>query len=431
MENDTSYPAANISDDFKTHLARLYLVQHKKGKSSADFVNDLSEAGLVVSPRQFYRWVARVDSDNTAISNEKLSGNEKVLDRENRDVTSGWVLEQLEIGEEVHLKTYCDFVFDKFGINISLMTAGNYLKEDGFTPRTLQKKSASFIIDHEQLRLDLWNWVKSRQLKMNNIIRTKLCSIDFTFTGHRTERRKGFGIKGGSQPMESSKISKYTNCIITCIWADGKNRTPPMLFTLNPKFCRDRKPTQLRDEQRDHLIQCLSHYAIHMDRVVYVGKDKGETEQYTKESPKLLRLFFEHYDVPDDATILSDNGNAFYEDGVSVLEQVGFKNHDTYPANVHQYLSMNDNRLHGTGKQEWRNSGLDHSDDVKSCLALLSYLDQNIIKWGKYWFNRNVLELQESQVAELISSSGKKKCHLHKSWMRAYRNTLSQNDKGL
>ena len=211
MEKNTSYPAANMSDEFKTHLAKLYVVQHKKGKSRADFVNDLSESGLVVSPRQLDRWVSRVNSNKTAISFEKFTGNENALDREKRDVTSGWVLEQLEIGEEVHLKTFVDFAFDKFGIGISLMTAGNYLKEDGFTPRTLQKKSASFIIEHEQLRIDLWNWFKSRQLKLNNIIRTKLCSFGFTYTGHRQERRKGYGIKGGSQPVESSKISKYTN----------------------------------------------------------------------------------------------------------------------------------------------------------------------------------------------------------------------------
>ena len=118
-----------------------------------------------------------------------------------------------------------------------------------------------------------------------------------------------------------------------------------------------------------------------------------------------------------------------YEDGVSVPEQVGFKNHDTYPANVHRFISMNDNRLHGTAKQKWRNSGLDHSDDVKSCLALLSYLDQNIIEWGKCWFNRYLWNLRSRKWESSFPRREKKKSHLHKSWMRAYRNTLPQNDK--
>ena len=63
-----------------------------------------------------------------------------------------------------------------------------------------------------------------------------------------------------------------------------------------------------------------------MPVVVFVGKEKGETEQYTKESQKLMQLFFAHSGVPNDATISSDDGNAFYEDGVRVLEQVVFKN---------------------------------------------------------------------------------------------------------
>ena len=424
MEKYDTKPHSDVSDEFKTHLAKLFVIQQKKGKTRNDFVNELSEAGVVVSTRQFDRWVSRVKSGSTAISNTKLSGNEKLLDREQRNETSGWVLEQLEEGEEVHLAGYCAAVLKQHGVEISLTTAWRYLIEDGFTPRTLQKKSSSFIIDHEQLRTDLWNWVKSRQLRFNNIIRTKLCSIDFTFTGHRTERRKGFGIKGGAQPMEATKISKYTNCIVTVVWADGKNRTPPMLFTLNQKFRRDRNRTAKRDEQVDHLFTCLTRYNISFDRVVYVGKKAGETGQYTKECPNLIRLFFEHYNVPSDCTVLSDNGNSFYEDGDSVLEQVGFKNHDTYPANVHQYISMNDNRLHGTAKQSWRNGGIDHSDDVESCLALLFYLDRDIVKHSKYWFNRNLLELEESQVGDLISSAGSKKSHLHKDWLRAYRNSV-------
>jgi transposase len=424
MEKDDSKPASSISDEFKTHLAKLFVVQQKKGVTRIEFVKDLSEVGLDVSLRQFDRWVARVKSGNTAISTEKLSGTDKLLNREQRDETSGWVLEQLETGKEVHLDGYCAQVLTQHGVKISLSTARTYLLDDGFAPRTLQKKSSSFIIDLEQLRTDLWDWVKPRQLLLKNITRTKLCSIDFTFTGHRTERRKAFGIKGGAQPTEASKISKYTNCIITVVWADGKNRTPPMLFTLNQKFRRDRNKTPKRDQQVDHLFSCLSLYNIAFDRVVYVGENTGEKGQYTKECPHLIRLFFEHYKVPSDATVLSDNGNSFYEDGDSVLEQLGFQNHDTYPANVHQYISMNDNRLHGTAKHSWRNSGIDHSDDVKSCLALLYYLDRDIVNHSKYWFNRNLLELEESKVGDLISSAGSKKSHLHKDWLRAYRNSL-------
>ena len=125
-----------------------------------------------------------------------------------------------------------------------------------------------------------------------------------------------------------------------------------------------------------------------------------------------------------DCTLLSDNRRSLFEGGVSVLAEIGFENHETYPANVHQYISMNDNRLHGTSKQKWRNSGLDFSDDVESCLTLLKYFDEDTIKHIKYWFDRNLLELKESGVPDLIASAGSKKSHLLKGWLRSYNDLL-------
>lgn len=137
MKRALSYPAAEISDNVKSILARLYKVQHAKGKERGEFVNDLSEAGLQVSERQLDRWVARITSGDEAINPDKLTGALPSLDREDRDVTSGWVLEQLEHGEEVHLKSFCEFVLKHFKISICEQTALNYLNEDGFTMRVL------------------------------------------------------------------------------------------------------------------------------------------------------------------------------------------------------------------------------------------------------------------------------------------------------
>lgn len=104
MEQKQIYHASNISDETKTCLAKLYLVQHEEGKPKSEFVNDLAKAGYEVSPRQFARWVARVKSGQSAISSEKLTGRAPALVREEKDIASGWVLERLESGDEVHLE---------------------------------------------------------------------------------------------------------------------------------------------------------------------------------------------------------------------------------------------------------------------------------------------------------------------------------------
>ena len=169
MKRAQSYPASKIPDEFKSILARLYVIQHAKGKSRNEFVNELKEARAEVSERQLDRWVARIESNDEAISPDKLTGAAPSLCRERRDTASGWVLDELEHGQEVHLESYRKFVFAHFGVDICPQTALNYLKEYGFTMKVLKKKSSGFTLDLSVLRTDLWNWVKSRQNEFNKI----------------------------------------------------------------------------------------------------------------------------------------------------------------------------------------------------------------------------------------------------------------------
>ncbi len=91
---------------------------------------------------------------------------------------------------------------------------------------------------------------------------------------------------------------------------------------------------------------------------------------------------------------------------------------------------MNDNPLHGTSKGSWRTTGVDHSDDVDSCLTLLKYFDRDIIEYSKYWLKRNILELKEETVGDLIGARGSKKSLLHKEWPSANRIAMGQDARG-
>ena len=159
------------------------------------------------------------------------------------------------------------------------------------------------------------NWLRSSPIHCS---RTLLCSVDFTFTSHRTERRISYALKGGPQPECDTSIPRFTNCIVTCIWADGELRTPSVLFTYNPQFRFDRPGTSRRDDQLEHLENCLQLFNIDPKRVIYVGEKKGEKRCYVSENAQLLRQFFELYSIQSNWTALTDNGNAFYEEGTSV-----------------------------------------------------------------------------------------------------------------
>lgn len=422
MNPKTTYAAARISDDAKTMIARLYRVQHAQGKRRHEFVADMSQAGYTFSESQLDRWVARVNRDEAAVSTTKASGAPAHLTREQRDIAGGWILSQNFHGISVHRSDYSHFCDEHFKQPLSHPTVSRYLAEDGFSYRTMQSKARGFTVDIVSQRRQLWDWVQTqRQEGLFDIHRSLLASIDFTFTGHRTERSSSFASQGGSQPILSVSISSYTNCIITVVWADGMNRTPPMLFTYNPEFRRDRHPTVRRVALIQHFDEGLKEKGIDRQRIVYVGKEKGESRSYVAESPALLRNFFEHYPVPECAVILSDLGGSFVDQGKSVLLDLGFQKHVCYPAAVHQYLSPNDNRLHGTAKKAWRESDIDYKDDVKSCIFLLHRLDNDIHTQSKMWFDRNMISLKESDVEGLIGSEAGKFSKLHKSWLRLYR----------
>jgi transposase len=416
-----TYAAASISDDAKTMIARLYQVQHAQGKLRHEFVADMSQAGYRFSESQLDRWVAHINAGESAVSTSKATGASAHLTHEQRDISGGWLLSQNLRGAPVHLSDYSNFCDEQFGQSLSKPTVSRYLEEDGFSYRTMHGSAKGYTVDILSQRYQLWDWVQTqRQEGIFDIHRSLLASIDFTFTGHRTERSSSFASQGGSQPILGASISPYTNCIITVVWADGINRTPPMFFTYNPEFRQDRNPTTRRIALVQHFDDCLKESSIDIKRIVYVGKEKGESRLYVSESPALLRIFFERYKVPKCAVILSDVGNSFVDQGKSVLLDFGFQKHIFYPAAVHQYLSPNDNRLHGTAKKAWRESNINYKDDVKSCIFLLHRLDKDIQTQSKMWFDRNMIELKESDVEGLIGSAGRKFSKLHKSWLRVY-----------
>ena len=236
MNQKRVYAAANISDDAKTMIARLYQVQHAQGKLRREFVADMGQAGYSFSESQLDRWVARINAGEAAVSATKTTGALAHLTREQRDIAAGWLLSQNLCGVYVHRSDYSIFCNEQFRQPLSKPTVSRYLEEDGFSYHTMQSKAKGFTVDVESLRRQLWDWVQAqRKEELFDIPRCLLASVDFTFTGHRTERISSFASLGGSQPMSSASISAYTNCIITVVWADGINRTPPI--AVYHKFC--------------------------------------------------------------------------------------------------------------------------------------------------------------------------------------------------
>ena len=337
------------------------------------------------------RWVRAHAVTGQIFTAEKASGAAPLLDDEQCEIAAGWVLSQNDSNQVVSLASFAKFCASAFGVELAQTTAHDYLHALGFSSKVSQVKTGGLTVDVDALARMMVAWKSERQRAGD--LKGLLASVDFTFTGHRTDRRVTCAPAGGAQPRSSTAITQFTNCMVTVVWSDGVNRTPPVLFTFDGKFRLDRVGHKAWVPERDNLVNALARFGIDAQRIIYLGAEQNETRRYVSESAELLRCFFALYPIPPKVVVFSDNGKSFFPGRVSALESLGFAKHVPYPAPVHQHLSPNDNRLHGTAKAKWRNRGVDFKDDVESSLLLLSDLDVDLAAHGVTWFKRNILDL--------------------------------------
>ena len=394
------YPSAELSTGQRELIARLVGPLEARGISHAAFRDILADANITVPKSSLDRWIYAHVSNVSIFTAEKGSGAPPLLDDDQREIAAGWVLSQNDSNQMVSIASFSSFCATAFGVTLSQGTSHKYLHALGFSSKVSQVKNSGFTVDVDMLSKMMFDWKCERQLAGD--LKGLLASVDLTFTGHRTDRRLSYAPAGGAQPKSSGANSQLTSCIVTVVWSDGVNRTPPALFTFNGKFRLDRVGRKAWVQEREKFQGALVRYGIDAKRVIYIGSEKNETRTYARESAELLRRFFEIYRVRTKGVVFSDNGTAFFPGGVSALEALGFEKHVSYPAPVHQHLSPNDNRPHGTAKARWRNNGVDFKDDVESSLMLMNYLDIDIKNHAKTWFKQNILELTAESAREQI-----------------------------
>lgn len=400
MPTKQKYPSAELTTGQRELIARLVAPLESRGISRSTFRDILADANITVSKPSLDRWIYAHVSNVSIFAADKGSGAPPLLDDDQCEIAAGWVLSQNDSNQMVSIASFSNFCTTAFGVTMAQGTAHNYLHALGFSSKVSQIKNSGFTTDIDTLSKMMFDWKCERQLAGD--LKGLLASVDFTFTGHRSDRRLSYAPAGGAQPKSGDANSQFTNCIVTVVWSDGVNRTPPALFTFNGKFRLDRVGRKAWLQEREKLQSALVRYGIDAKRVIYIGNEKNETRTYASESADILRRFFEIYRVRSKGVVFSDNGAAFFPGGVSALETLGFERHVSYPAPVHQHLSPNDNRLHGTAKARWRSSGVDFKDDVESSLMLMHYLDTDIKSHAKTWFQRNILELTAESAREQI-----------------------------
>ena len=412
------YPSTELSTDQRELIAHLVGPLEARGISRSVLRDALADAEIPVPKSSLDRWVHAYVTTGRIFTTEKASGATPLLDDEQCEIAAGWVLSQNDSNQVVSLASFSKFCASAFGVELAQTTAHDYLHALGFSSKVSQAKTSGFTIDVDALAKMMFAWKSERQRAGD--LKGLVASVDFTFTGHRTDRRVSYAPAGGAQPKSSVAITQFTNCIVTVVWSDGVNRTPPVLFTFNGKFRLDRVGRKVWVQEREKLVDALVRFGINARRIIYIGDDKNETRLYASESAALSAPLLALYDIPHNVVVFSDNGKSFFPGGESALEALGFAKHVSYPAPVHQHLSPNDNRLHGTAKASWRNSGVNFKDDVESSLLLLSHLDVDLAAHGATWFERNILGLTAESARELIRGRSGKRAQVDYDRLYAY-----------
>ena len=187
---------------------------------------------------------------------------------------------------------------------------------------------------------------------------------------------------------------------MTCISPVNGNPTPCVLYTYNPQMAPQATSNgPLALAKRANFVRLLEEYGIDESRIVYTKS----TKHYRGEDYGMFVDYLSRWDFPKDDVFLHDGGNAYKDNGVHIFDALGFKTHVEYPTEVHQWLSPNDNNLHGC-KEKWKVEYPDFDDDPEAALALMTLIDCEAEANAKYYFERNILRVTKARVEQVMRS---------------------------
>lgn len=156
-----------------------------------------------------------------------------------------------------------------------------------------------------------------------------------------------------------------------------------MIFTYNTLFkdeaawkesATDGRRIRITPKKRgniDKFEKIRKEYSIASTQVVVLKRKKRTT--YCRESADILRKFFAIYKekLPKECVIFRDASDAYKGFCDEMVNAGVVSDWIEYEPSVHEFLSPNDNPLHGIAKKRWIKRGPRGKDDVLSSMKLL------------------------------------------------------------
>lgn len=434
----TPKKAKTMSKENKLFAASVALQLEAAGLKQGRIYDILNASGYTGSRRSLRRHVANVNQRGTPFKETNNAGPPKALSELQEHLLCGFILHNNIEQKKVTRTAVYEFVTETLGVQCTLRTVGNYIDKNGFSLKKLQAKPGNAVRPHYEL-VDMYSqFIKT--LRRDAATKGLLGAIDFTYTSHRNVTERGYSPKGmiirtltntlttflgWKHATFKKNLSKYTNCIATLVTSDGVNHYPAMLFSHNPAFSGVNTGTAASKRKKAKLIDTAKRYGIELNRICYI--DNTHTK-YCKESYTITNMVMEHYRPHHIDIMFSDQGNAFKTGDDTIIGDLHHYRYYQFPPAVHQFLSVNDNNLHGAAKKVWRQKIQDFSDDVEASLCLLACLDAVKREAIKAWWCRNMFldgrSLSDEAISRIIKGPDPKRQEYYASCVIEYRKEI-------
>jgi len=379
-----------------------YLLQIKDGASPGQAFILIQKEGYSKTQRALNLQIEQVRTLEEEIPPSKKLGLVPKLNDAQMDQICEWVYDKNDQNDDFGRLKVKQYIQDTWGIQLTERTAGNIMNRLGFTLKTCQVKTGGQKLSRAALEDIYYSWVvEQRTADSWSIPLRRIRSIDVVYTRRPARKTVTYSPNGGRKQTSKTKPYAYSNALYAMISADGIDHTPSMMVTHDPNMTLDQKDTPNGRARAAYFKACCEEFDIDPARVVYIKSGR----KWASECPEHYERFLSSHStkaLPKDSLIMHDGEGAFKRSKVSIFPALGFPNHLTYPAAVHQWLSPNDNNLHGV-KAAWSEDYPKFGCGVKSSLALMHLIDLAIPKHVKYYFLRNMIDVKRSDLEHVMS----------------------------
>ena len=197
MARRGGFAAAMHSPDVKAALGAVGAQLRGRGWSVHDVAEIFAEAGFEAGDETLRRWTSTVDGSRPITSDKKRSGAQAKLDREQREIATGWVL---SADKKVDRRRYMGFVHDSFDVDISPPTASRYLAEFDLSRQMLGSRPRPENVSFEQYAQEGYDYIVG--LHNDGFFKhdpNLIWAVDFTSTAIKQQRYWTFGAKNRKQ----------------------------------------------------------------------------------------------------------------------------------------------------------------------------------------------------------------------------------------